>query len=467
MGDRMSNEVTSYANWSQVPFAGSLPAVKDMSHLRIKTSGGNLVMPYNYLPFFVAPAADPQLGNRSAPTHERWAEDTYSGSIRLRWTAARPILAGVLNRVDEHGIPIYDIPRTREGHHPVLQGTMTKGPLRTLFAAITGSRLDVLPEDEPFSYRTAGERERRYYSRSPADLLPDGLQPPRVRDELSAVQRVFGVVMEGSSPFADKGLLEFGGLVCTNVSLPEKDATPAWTLAIQGQPKPGYARFTTGTKLRDRRKEAFFGSQDTLAGRRIWLHHEAPLKAPPVKGWSFEQAQKATLAGVEGRPYLAKLENDNELQVSQFGGWVPPGAVFEQTLRFKNLKELELGALLAVLDRPGYHHIGRAKGFGLGSVTVERVDTFVVDSAHRQEMLATLTPSGSRSLDSSTLHEFSESFRSWVRAHGGAQTLDAFAAAAHPYSLIRYPTLQEYVHLETGRDGSERRPSLPALAGRQ
>lgn len=710
MGDRMSNEVTSYANWSQVPFAGSLPAVKDMSHLRIKTSGGNLVMPYNYVPFFAAPAADPQLGNGPAPTHERWREGTYSGSITLQWEAERPILAGVLSRAGERGIPIYDIPRTPEGH-PVLQGTMTKGPLRNLYAAVTGSRLDSLPSKTPLTYRsrpqdalhrrlarvrkhdadeaggrlvvdicrppdvdasllthrhaevtntvalprehlgghghgvrvwawlelayhpalvirgrtvsqpyhywrtvspvvpvegneepaapteaqrgvdrhevvyehpivlvfgqihetgeeTFGQRKhderlwverevarwfgpgdlerpdevltdklvladeeyqlatqawravlesyigaepphghrpahytrkavavswamldpgqtmyylgkpqrpelhvfvpgmvsRESYVRSPARLLPRALRPASTRSELSAVQRVFGTVTEGEESFADKGLLEFGGLRCANVVLPAPAEQP-WTLAPQGQPKAGYGRFTTvGLDIDGRQKAEFFGPEDGLAGRRVWLHHQATMQAPPPGGWPFDLDQRKRRIASDGRPYLADLEAQSDSQVTQFSGWIPPGAVFEQTVRFKNLSALELGALLVILDMPKYHHIGRARGFGFGSVTVRRVNTRIRSAEQRRASLLTLAPVPAH-LPPAQVDAIRNAFHRWARENGGAATMSSVLQASFPCPDVRYPTLSEYGHLETGKEGSAMRPGRPPLNG--
>lgn len=701
--------MTEYTSWAEVPFSAELPASPG-PRLAIQVSGADLVMPYNYIPFFAAPKNDPRLGNREALSHESWAENTYSGSITLTWTAKRPIFSGVLSRIGDEGIAVYDVPLT-SARHPVLQGTMTKGPLRNLYAAITGSRLDSLPAELPLTYRArpqdallrslarvrahvrpredaagsllldvceapeidhslvgdrsavvtktvalprehlnglghgervwawlelvyhpalvvrgrtvnqayhywrtiepvtpidstgpvvptgargvprhepvsghplvlveaqiheTGERtfkrkhderlwvskevsrayatgdvvreefaltseetlsgasyknaadawravmesyigaeppkgiepahytrkavaeawakldegqtlyylgaphrpelevfvpsliSRESYTRSPASMVPDALRPARRPDQLSAVQRVFGTVTEGDDPFEGKGLLEFGGLRCTNITLPAPAQRP-WTLAPQGQPKSGYGRFTTvgQRKMTGRTKSELFAHDDWLAGRRVWLHHQQALVAPPPQGWPFDPQWRANHPGGQ-RPYLAGPDANSATQVIQFTGWIPPGAEFEQTLTFKNLNALELGALLWLLDKPRYHHIGRGRGFGFGSVQVRRTETRVEDAALRRAALRTLKP-GSACLSDEGLTKLRDAFQIWMGDHGGAATRTAVMAASLAYSSVRYPSLDEYGDLEKGTtEGTDARPALPRFGG--
>jgi CRISPR-associated protein (TIGR03986 family) len=54
-------------------------------------------------------------------------------------------------------------------------------------------------------------------------------------------------------------------------------------------------------------------------------------------------------------------------------GWVKPGAVFKFSIHFTNLTDVELGALLWLLDLPEgcFHRLGGGKPLGFGSVRLE------------------------------------------------------------------------------------------------
>lgn len=454
--------MTTYGAWPDVPFGEDLGNC-DGPSLAMRVGAESLVMPYNYVPFY---EGGPSLEG-PPPTQSRFVEQGFSGAITLAWTAQRAILAGVLSgesgpyEVDhkEVRIPIFDIPCTPDGR-PVLQGTMSKGPLRSLYAAVTGSRLDRSPSVTALSYRDGAKKQRVPYPNAPADLLPTGLRPPGSPSEFSAAQRVFGTVVPDKPSMAYRGLLCFGGMRCRNVVLPKPSPSP-WTLAPQGQPGAGYARFTTvaapdGRQIHGRRKQDFFLDGDQLAGRRVWLHHATAPKVPPEGGWAFV----ADDGVADERRYLA-AGSDNPTQLSQFSGWIPAGAIFEQTVRFSNLSEYELGALLWVLDQPRYHHLGRARGFGFGTVAVERTVTRIQSHSQRCASLTRLA-SDTPHLAEPELIALADRFEKRAIQEGGKVVLEAALNAAVPYRGVRYPTLEEYVALEKGD-----RPARKALSGRR
>lgn len=310
---------------------------------------------------------------------------------------------------------------------------------------------------------TPGMISRVGYALTPSDLLDHRLLPPARAAEMSAVQRVFGTVTEASerSPrygreaesFQRQGLLEFGDLDCANVVLPPPDKV--WTLAPQGAPKAAYGRFTTvsptGHPLRGLQKKDLFAADHRLGGRRVPLHHSTAPQAPPAGGWPYPATRSS------GRPYLAEPEH-NHTQLTQIDGWVPPGVEFQQRLRFINLNRLELGALLWLLTEPSYHHIGRMRGYGFGTVTVA-VDSAQVQTGEqkRKSLLSmTVAPDVCTQADLDTIRD---EFDAWFKRQA-PKVRTAVLAAGEPYRNVRYPTLDEYTEAEKRRDA----PALPRLA---
>ena len=308
---------------------------------------------------------------------------------------------------------------------------------------------------------TPGMISRVGHALTPSDLLDHRLLPPTSAAEMSAVQRVFGTVTEASErtqqddpkpeSFERQGLLQFGDLECANVVLPAPDKV--WTLAPQGAPKAAYGRFTTvsgtGHPLRGLQKKDLFGADHRLAGRRVALHHTTAPQAPPTGGWPFPAARNG------GRPYLAEPEH-NHTQLTQIDGWVPPGAEFQQRLRFINLNRLELGALLWLLTEPSHHHIGRMRGYGFGTVTVA-VDGAQVQTGEqkRQSLLAISGPP--EVCTQADLNTIRDDFDAWLKRQA-PKVRAAVLAAGEPYRNVRYPTLDEYTEAERGA-----RPALPRL----
>lgn len=136
--------------------------------------------------------------------------------------------------------------------------------------------------------------------------------------------------------------------------------------------------------------EAIFGTTE-LKGRVHFSHFkeighckEMPLKkeilgTPEAKkkkfGWKNYPILKNTTSGKGGK---------NDKVKSEFKP-LPPSAKFEGILRFHNLRDFELGALLSALKFHNtdscFHNIGLGKGLGYGSIKVdfnyENIETYL------------------------------------------------------------------------------------------
>ncbi|MHA1439594.1 MAG: TIGR03986 family type III CRISPR-associated RAMP protein [Promethearchaeota archaeon] len=108
-------------------------------------------------------------------------------------------------------------------------------------------------------------------------------------------------------------------------------------------------------------------NEDTIIrGYKIYWHRNTP--ETRNYGWS------------EG-----KVEEDNQhVSIKP----IREGVIFESKIRFENLLEIELGALLFVLDLPDncYHKLGMGKPLGLGSIKI-KPKLFLIDRKKRYENL--------------------------------------------------------------------------------
>lgn len=91
-------------------------------------------------------------------------------------------------------------------------------------------------------------------------------------------------------------------------------------------------------------------------------------------------------------PFEAELKDDTQKDATQHTIIRPvrKGTRFTGRVRFENLSDLELGALLTALDLPASkrHHVGMGKPLGMGSTRIE-VALHLVDRARRYARLVT------------------------------------------------------------------------------
>ena len=226
---------------------------------------------------------------------------------------------------------------------------------------------------------------RRLYNQQPLDLLPKTLRPAADKSLLSPADRVFGWVnQKGKGSY--KGHVRIHSVECKTS---QAEATnnfdhPGVPLAILGQPKPSQTRFYTaedkhGTPIQkdSRSSEAQnkeYGYESTnrgLRGRKVYPHHGEL----PAGYWDNPQEDR-TSDETDGRYQEYRRpsgEDERDSQNRSITGWVNPDTEFTFDIDISNLSDVELGALLWLLNLPeGFHHrLGGGKPLGFGSVRVE------------------------------------------------------------------------------------------------
>jgi CRISPR-associated protein (TIGR03986 family) len=267
---------------------------------------------------------------------------------------------------------------------------------------------------------------RRLHEVSPADLLDENLKPASIienvknldgtikyNSEMSPADRVFGFVRhkrkdkDGKDiPFKGKiagyrGQIRFGSVVCNG--LLEKDADGKLglnkdgkviqdfnnlPLNILGQPKPQQGRFYVAKDNQGIAQErssdltnekAGYKEGKGLRGRKVYPHHNLPENYWITdKDWKSKELAETSkdltqtlLGGKYFREYIRpKGEKRTDSQNRSIEGWITPQTEFEFDIHFTNLSEVELGALVWLLQLPDehFHRFGGGKPLGFGSV---------------------------------------------------------------------------------------------------
>lgn len=306
---------------------------------------------------------------------------------------------------------------------------------------------------------------RKLYDLAPRDLLPAKLQPAAALTELSPADRVFGWVSQQSATAdagepAHKSLIRVGPVTCIT---PAEQAirtfeTPL-TLAILGQPKPAQGRFYLGkadgtaqtpgvskeaagyTRTPDEKR------RNRIRGPKVYPHHPGGLD---VNHWT-------------GREQTS--------QNRSIDGWVNEQVTFEFELQLLNLSQVELGALLWLLELPADHYlrIGLGKPLGFGSVQAAIVPqgSCVADGSAWTKA----APTGERPVGAD-LSAAKAAFETTIAA-ANPLLLKAFmvSAAGLPQFAVHYPQIgSEAEHYKwfmanerTSRESAGRRLPLPDL----
>lgn len=200
------------------------------------------------------------------------------------------------------------------------------------------------------------------YERTIGQLLePSQLRACDDYKHLCPACRTFGWVWEKSDPAADDPPLEkrtaYAGRV-TFTHAERKDPASCFeaTLSILSTPKPTTTRFYLTPRQGNPRKGredsqvGYDASDQILRGRKVYRHHGGRLNENEYQSVNGQKSdQNRTVKDVQGK-----------------------GTTFEFEVRFENLAEVELGALLWTLELEGWHHrLGYGKPLGFGSATVE------------------------------------------------------------------------------------------------
>jgi CRISPR-associated protein (TIGR03986 family) len=229
---------------------------------------------------------------------------------------------------------------------------------------------------------------RGLFSNAPETLLDPSLLPAEDMKDLSPADRVFGWVRQDkqekkgkySKRGAYKGNLRISPAICITDTPVETFPGNGFPLAILGQPQPQQFRFYAARDpqggslpIGTSQNRAYQASQG-LRGRKVYPHHQGL----PDEHWNHP-AQDRTQQGLSNtknkthyqeyrRPDDGGNERDN--QNRSIKSWIKPEVEFTFSIDITNLSQVELGALLYLLNLPPdhYHRLGGGKPLGFGSV---------------------------------------------------------------------------------------------------
>lgn len=248
---------------------------------------------------------------------------------------------------------------------------------------------------------------RELYKASPWDLLPSSLLPASTLAQLSPADRVFGWVRvdtpdRNGSPDSDtptssttsagssdpmnrvahRGLLQVGPIRCESSKEEACEKfNPPLPLAILAAPKPQQGRFYVATSSTGQAQShgiqekltAGYSEGKGLRGRKVYPHH----RGLPDKHWAapttYRPEGERGVRLVHHQEYRRPDRPDKPPQDDQnrsVKGWVRPDTRFSFDLHVHNLSQVELGALLWLLELPDDHYLrlGGGKPLGFGSV---------------------------------------------------------------------------------------------------
>lgn len=129
--------------------------------------------------------------------------------------------------------------------------------------------------------------------------------------------------------------------------------------------------------------------QTKLNGNKVKSYMTLMSKKAQISGWKAYPLQDT----IQTYPLPKKNGKDVLTMVTQFKP-LDKGSVFEGKIRFHNLKQTEIGALLSALTFHGQHethkhNIGMAKPLGYGQISIDITDIYTI--ANNKEKKETLT----------------------------------------------------------------------------
>ncbi|MBF0583230.1 MAG: TIGR03986 family CRISPR-associated RAMP protein [Magnetococcales bacterium] len=224
---------------------------------------------------------------------------------------------------------------------------------------------------------------RDLYNLSPSDMLDDSLHPATEMSQLSPADRVFGWVRQkGAGAF--KGQIRVGPIICDAEdpkAAIQNFEDHGFPLAILGQPRPEQVRFYGSSDKQGRpftdgsKKNGYATETQGLRGRKVYLHQ-------PLLNTAYWK-NAANRGNPSPSTHCRRAGDIRDNQNRSLTGWVKENVSFHFDLHVSNLSQVELGALLWLLNLPDkhYHRLGSGKPLGFGSVRLE-VDT--IDLANGQ-----------------------------------------------------------------------------------
>lgn len=304
---------------------------------------------------------------------------------------------------------------------------------------------------------------------TPLDLVPKQvrLQIDKQSNDINHVidipEAIFGFVAEGKKVKGCAGRVFFTDAICEpnqeNIWLPEGTITPK----ALASPKPTTFQHYLA---QDREKNhdpdkkyqlAHYGTptpeETVIRGHKLYWHKQDGLS---VEDFSEKE-----------EPHWESDTQHTRIKP------VAANKKFRFKVYFENLTDMELGALLWVLDLPeGYHHkIGMGKPLGLGSVEI-RPCLVLTDRPSRYHRLLDGNDWYTGEYDEENLVQFKQAFERYIldpcrmshEMRDDAQKLDQVPRIKMLLKMLQWPgpgqSLTEYMKIEPTND-YEDRPVLP------
>ena len=217
---------------------------------------------------------------------------------------------------------------------------------------------------------------RDIFPEPPTKLLAKALRPARLIENLSPADRVFGWVRQNDrnsnqsngKVSAYKGQLRVHSVECVSTDSIQSFSEQGFPLAILGQPKPQQARFYAaknqkGDAFADgtAKSEGYQEPSQGLRGRKVYPHH----KDLPANHWENPQHDRTQQPNTQPpnnghyQEYRRPKKDGQEQRDDQnrsIRAWVKQDVEFTFKIDVVNLSEVELGALLYLLDLPNDHY---------------------------------------------------------------------------------------------------------------
>jgi CRISPR-associated protein (TIGR03986 family) len=250
---------------------------------------------------------------------------------------------------------------------PQRQSRQRDGMLRKdSFLQSEGDPIFFLRENGTLTFFGRAQMFRLPYTHSPLDLAPEGLRQyinNTGNEVIDIAEAIFGYIAEDGRSTGRAGRVYFTDAECNpnqeSVWLSEGVITPQ----VLGSPKPTtFQHYLIQDKGKghdpdDKRRLAHYGTpapdETVIRGHKLYWH----------------KGKNLTTADISERDPVDWSKDTQHTQIKP----VNAGVTFLFRVYFENLTEVELGALLWVLDLPeGHHHkIGMGKSLGLGSVAIK------------------------------------------------------------------------------------------------
>lgn len=343
---------------------------------------------------------------------------------------------------------------------------------------------------------------RRLHEISPMDLLDSTLKPAIDIEKLSPADRVFGCVIQNQKNMkkanAYRGQVRIGSITCQNDNAIQKFQNEWLPMNILGQPKPQQGRFYVAetpngeaqTEPRNNENAGYKAGRG-LRGRKVYPHHsilpsEFWFDSPQIDFTKTDLTQNiVSELGKRNsfREYLRPYSNkQRDNQNRSIEGWIKPETKFEFDIHLTNLSEVELGALVWLLQMNNglaeakyFHRFGGGKPLGFGSVKLELDETKsdIRSGKELAEQRYTSLGNDVRKCENVKTN-FVDKFESAYKTAGYERIIESFKAACEGFNdnkPIHYPRKDkspnpegknfEWFVANSSKDG--RKLSLPNL----